>query len=72
MAIPTLAMLTLPTLAILTKAATAMNERSSRAHALFILTLVQSRGGVEVHQLTNRLTYYPPLTTHCLLLTTCY
>ena len=47
MAIPTLAMLTLLTLAILTKAATAMNERSSRAHALFILTLVQSRGGVE-------------------------
>ncbi len=28
-------------------AATAMNERSSRAHALFILSLSQSAGGVE-------------------------
>ena len=34
------------------RAATAMNERSSRAHSLFILSLVQSRGGVEVR---NRL-----------------
>ena len=34
------------------KAATKMNDRSSRAHALFILSLVQSRGGVEVR---NRL-----------------
>ena len=34
------------------RAATAMNERSSRAHALVILSLVQRRGGVEVR---NRL-----------------
>lgn len=29
------------------RAATAMNERSSRAHTLFIVTLVQSKGGIE-------------------------
>lgn len=29
------------------RAATAMNERSSRAHTIFIITLVQSKGNVE-------------------------